>query len=83
MTTGGNQSLPTSFSILFSNTSAPWFWFACPPRLRVGDLLQCTVTNTSPEDGATLTPEVACRLVDDEWWRILYGGGLLDDDRKP
>ncbi len=74
LTTGGQVSLPSSFAILFANTSAPWFWFACPPRLRVGDLVQCVVTNqANGETGPDLQPEVALRIVDDEWWRALYG----------
>jgi hypothetical protein len=75
LTTSGQQSNPASFATLFSEQTAPWFWFACPPRLRVGDVLQATVTNNADGgSGPTLTPEVACRIVDDEWWRALYGG---------
>jgi hypothetical protein len=79
LTTSGQQSNPASFATLFAEQTAPWFWFACPPRLRVGDILQATVTNTTTGGGATLTPEVSCRIVDDEWWMALYGGGNDDD----
>ena len=80
LTTSGQQSNPASFATLFANQTAPWFWMACPPRLRVGDILQATCTNNASADGgATLTPEVSCRLVDDEWWRALYGGDYDDE----
>jgi hypothetical protein len=74
--TSGNSSNPVSFATCFADVDAPWFWWACPPRLRVGDNIEVTVTNFAPVgDGApTLTPEVAFRLVDDEWWQALYGG---------
>jgi hypothetical protein len=82
LTTSGQQSNPASFATLFAEQTAPWFWFACPPRLRVGDILQATVTNVAPVGGAspTLTPEVAFRIVDDEWWRALYGGDADNQD---
>jgi hypothetical protein len=73
LTTSGTVSNPASFAALFANAAAPWLWFAAPPRLRVGDTLMATVTNNASPDGATLTPEVTCRLVDDQWWRSLYG----------
>lgn len=73
-TTSGLVGGVSSFAALFANAAAPWFWFAAPPRLRVGDILLATVTNIAPAaGGATLTPEVCARLVDDEWWRALYG----------
>ena len=83
LTTSGQQSNPASFATLFANQTAPWFWMACPPRLRVGDILQATVTNNAVagEGAPTLTPEVTCRIVDDEWWRALYGGDY--DDEQP
>lgn len=82
LTTSGQQSNPASLATLFAQQTAPWFWFACPPRLRVGDIVQATVTNTWPagEGTPTLTPEITLRLVDDEWWRALYGGEYDDDD---
>jgi hypothetical protein len=75
LTTSGVVSNPVSFAALFANSAAPWLWFAAPPRLRVGDILQATVTNIAPagEEAPLLTPEVTCRLVDDQWWRALYG----------
>jgi hypothetical protein len=75
LTTAGQLSSPSSFAALFSEIAAPWLWMAAPPRLRVGDELLVTVTNIWPATGSppTLTPEVTLRLVDDEWWRILYG----------
>jgi hypothetical protein len=75
LTTSGQVSGTASFAALFAEDSAPWFWFAAPPRLKSGDELQCTVTNILPatEGAPELTPEVCVRLVDDEWWRILYG----------
>ena len=78
--TSGDSSLPTSFAILFADVDAPWFWWACPPRLRSSDNIEVTVTNFAPavEGAPTLTPEVAFRLVDDEWWRALYGGDYDD-----
>lgn len=73
--TAGNAEGPASFASLFSDVAAPWFWFAAPPRLRVGDILQATVFNNlaAGEGVANLTPELVCRIVDDEWWRALYG----------
>lgn len=75
LTTSGVLSNPVSFASLFAESAAPWLWFAAPPRLRVGDILQATVTSIVPagEGAPNLTPEVTCRLVDDEWWRALYG----------
>jgi hypothetical protein len=79
--TSGDASNPASFSMLFANVDAPWFWWACPPRVRTGDNIEVTVTNFSPtgDDAPTLTPEVAFRIVDEVWWRALYGGDY--DDR--
>lgn len=81
LTTSGQKSNPSSFAMLFANPTAPWLWMACPPRLRVGDLIQATVTNVTPggEGVPSLTPEIALRLVDDEWWRALYGGDFDDE----
>jgi hypothetical protein len=73
LTTSGTTSNPASFAALFADSAAPWLWFAAPPRLRAGDIVQATVTNNAPGGGPTLTPEVVCRLVDDEWWQSLYG----------
>lgn len=75
LTTSGTTSSPSSFAALFANSAAPWLWLAAPPRLRVGDMVQATVTNTWPvgEGAPNLTPEVCLRLVDDEWWQSLYG----------
>ncbi|HEY2570820.1 MAG TPA: hypothetical protein VGI27_05075, partial [Solirubrobacteraceae bacterium] len=73
LTTAGQVSGTASFASLFANNSAPWLWFAAPPRLRTGDEIQVTVTSTLPGGEAVLTPEVVLRLVDDEWWRLLYG----------
>lgn len=72
LTTSGIVGGSASFANLFSSSAAPWFWFASPPRLRNGDTVQATVINNFVE-GATLTPEVSLRLVDDEWWQVLYG----------
>jgi len=72
-TSGPNISSPSSFAMLFANAAAPWFWYAAPPRLRIGEIVLATVTNNLALGGATLTPEVALRFVDDEWWRELYG----------
>lgn len=81
LTTGGNQAGPASFDMLFATPTAPWLWMACPPRLRVGDTLQCTIFNAlaTGETVPSLTPQVALRLVDDEWWRALYGGDYDDE----
>ena len=75
LTTSGQVSGTSSFAALFADNAAPWLWFAAPPRLRAGDELQLTVTNIFPsvEGAPNLTPEGCGRLVDDEWWRILYG----------
>jgi hypothetical protein len=75
LTTSGVITNPVSFAALFANSAAPWLWFSAPPRLRVGDIVMATVSSIVPVgDGApTLTPEVTLRLVDDQWWRALYG----------
>jgi hypothetical protein len=67
---GGNETNDASFAALFDDETAPWFWFLSPPLLRAGDQLTLTVHNTSTE--ATLTPEVAIRLMDDDLWQELY-----------
>jgi len=85
---GGSNS--ASFDMLFSHTngvyiipaqldatltSDPWFWFAAPPRLRAGDLLQATVSNIATfEGGPSLLPELALRIVDAAWWERFYLG---------
>lgn len=72
LTTEGGSGGPVSIASLCSSNVAPWFFFAAPPVLRNGDTMQVTVTNNF-EEGATLTPEISLRLVDDEWWQALYG----------
>lgn len=74
LTTNGQGEIPAEFDGLFSPI-APWFWFAAPPRLRVSDQLQATVTNNfnASGEGSGLTPYLLLRIVDDEWWRTLYG----------
>jgi hypothetical protein len=75
LTTNGQGSVPSTFAALFSPV-APWLWFAAPPRLRVSDQLQATVFNTftgGGEGGNTLQPYLTARIVDDAWWRELYG----------
>lgn len=80
--TSGNQvNNGLSFASLFSADTAPWFWMAAPPRLRTSDILQATITNISVagEGSPVLTPELSLRIVDDEWWRALYGGDFDDE----
>lgn len=75
LTTSGTLTSPSSFAALFSGISAPWFWFAAPPRVRIGETAQAIVFNNFPigVGSPTLTPEVTMRCVDDEWWQELYG----------
>ena len=72
-TTDGQAAVFEEFDGLFSNTSAPWFWYAAPPRLRVGDNLSATFKNTLTGEAASLQPYLLARIVDDAWWRALYG----------
>jgi hypothetical protein len=74
LTTNGQGSLPAEFDGLFSPV-APWFWFAAPPRLRVSDQLQATISSTFPggDGNVPVTVYLLARIVDDEWWRELYG----------
>lgn len=74
LTTSGQQTFPSEFDGLFTQT-APWFWFSSPPRLRINDQLQATITNTFAVGGGgpTLTPYFMVRIVEDKWWTELYG----------
>lgn len=74
LTTNGQGEINAEFDGLFSPI-APWFWFAAPPRLRVGEQVQATVTNNfnASGEGSGLTPYLMLRMVDDEFWRELYG----------
>lgn len=73
LTTNGQGELPAEFDGLFSPI-APWFWFSAPPRLRISDQLQASITSTfAGGEGALLTPYLLARIVDDAWWRMLYG----------
>ena len=84
VTSGETGGIPTSFAELFATDAAPWFWFAAPPRLRVGDTLVTIVTNDLPATSEIhLTPAVSYRLVDDQWWQAMYGeavGGESAED---
>lgn len=73
--TSGKTALPAEFDGLFSNTSAPWFWFAAPPLVRVGSTISANVTNdfAAGEGAPHLTPYLMLRLVDDCVWWDLYG----------
>lgn len=74
LTTNGQGTIPAEFDGLFSPI-APWFWFSAPPRLRISDQLQATITNNfnASGEGSGLTPYLLARIVDDAWWRALYG----------
>jgi hypothetical protein len=57
-------------------SSAPWFWFAHPHRLRAGDNLQATITNTFPEISElspSLRPQLTLRFCDADIYWDLYG----------
>lgn len=71
--TSGKQAQPASFAVLFADESAPWFWFAAPPLLRVGETLQAQINVTQVPAEVAWQPELALRLVDDEVWCQLYG----------
>lgn len=73
-TSGDKQTRPPTFAELFATDTAPWFWFAAPPRLRVGDTMLVEVTNTfTVGTDIHLTPAVSFRIVDDRWWQAMYG----------
>jgi hypothetical protein len=74
--TSGGQGGGTSdeYDALFSTSAAPWFWFAAPARVRFGDLIIATWVNDNPlVGGNTIVPYLTLRLVDDAWWREVYG----------
>lgn len=80
VTSGEAGGVPASFAELFATDSAPWFWFAAPPRMRIGDLLNTTVTNDLAISTETnLTPAVSYRIVDDQWWQAMYGAVIEDE----
>lgn len=82
-TSGDKQTRDPTFAELFSNESAPWFWFAAPPRLRVGDTMLVTCTNIFPASTEiVLTPAVSFRFVDDRWWQAMYGQ-IADEEPEP
>lgn len=63
-----------SFAALFSDDSAPWYWFAAPPRMRTGDVLTATIIMVLAlgEGTPQLTPELDFMMMDDEIFRELY-----------
>jgi hypothetical protein len=68
---GGNTA---SLGLLFARQPSPWFWFAHPHRLRTGDNLIATITNTAEgETAPTLRPELLLRLMDADIYWDLYG----------
>jgi hypothetical protein len=68
---GGNTA---SLGLLFARQPSPWFWFAHPHRLRAGDNLIATLTNTSSgETAPTLRAELVLRLMDADIYWDLYG----------
>jgi hypothetical protein len=71
--TSGRTVQPASFAILFSESAAPWFWFAAPPLIRVGETLAATIRTTYSVSESTITPQLAVRLMDDNEWCKLYG----------
>ena len=84
--TNGKAASAASFAELFSPI-APWFWYAAPPRLRVGDIISATISNALPlsEESAELTPRLSLRIVDDQWWRAMYAHdngrtGMAEDE---
>ena len=74
LVTAGERTGTSSFAELFDNNNAPWFWFAAPPRLRVGEILNATITNDfAANTEINLTPALSARIVDDRWWQAMYG----------
>ncbi len=74
----------TSFAMLFSDESSPWYWFASPPRMRTGDLLNVTLRNAfSPGEGTpVITPEFAVRFIDDALWELLYAADRAAEEGR-
>ncbi len=58
---------------------APWLFFLSPPKLRAGDKLIATVTDTSRRELARHTPQLVGRILDDRYWRYMY---TLDRERE-
>ena len=84
--TNGSAATSTSFAEAFSPI-APWFWYAAPPRLRVGDEITATLANNFPvsEASPNLNARLALRIVDDQWWRAMYAHdnartGMAEDE---
>lgn len=76
--TDGKKEGFASYADMFT-TNAPWFWYASPPRLRVGDVLRANWQNTNGGGGNSITASLVARLVDDQWWRALYGDGAVTE----
>ena len=75
MTTGTAEGF-ISYASMFSDSAAPWFWYAAPPRLRVGDVITAAWENTwnlSIGTASSLNASLDLRMVDDRWWEALYG----------
>lgn len=68
---GGNTA---SLAGLFARSPSPWFWFTHPHRLRAGDNLIATLSNTfSGETLPDLRAEIVLRMMDADIYWDLYG----------
>jgi len=76
LVTTGQGSGFAPYSDLFQPT-APWLWFAAPPRLRVNDVLLANWENTYGTADSPITKNLCAtltaRICDDRWWQALYG----------
>jgi len=84
--TNGKSAAADDFATLYTPI-APWFWYAAPPRLRVGDELTALIQNNfvAEEGQPVLAARLSLRIVDDQWWRAMYAHdsgrtGMAEDE---
>ncbi len=79
---GGVPRDPTTQPDNDDDPDAPWLFFLAPPRLRAGDKLIATVTDTSRHELKRHTPQLIARIIDDRYWRYMYTLDRQYDDEQ-
>jgi hypothetical protein len=77
---GGVPTDPTLAPDNDDDPDVPWYWFAAPPRLRVGDKLVATVYDITRQELKRHTPQLAARIIDDRYWQLMYTLDTAYDD---